>query len=96
MVELLTGEARQAAMASLDGWRQLEERDALTKTFHFADFNQAWGFMTRVALYAEKANHHPEWSNIYNRVQVILATHDAGGVTEHDIALARFMDGAAA
>ena len=95
MVDVLNGEQRRSAIASLDGWRELEGRDAITKSFQFDDFNQAWGFMSRVALAAEKSNHHPEWSNVYNRVQVILTTHDAGGVTERDIALARFMDRAA-
>ena len=92
MVDVLSDEARRSAIASLVGWRDLDGRDAITKTFQFDDFNQAWGFMSRVALKAERSNHHPEWSNVYNRVQVILTTHDAGGVTERDIALARFMD----
>ena len=85
-----------AAVAQLKGWRAAEERDAIMKEFRFKDFNAAFGFMSRVALYAEKADHHPEWLNVYNRVEVTLATHDAGGVTEKDVALARFMDEAAA
>jgi 4a-hydroxytetrahydrobiopterin dehydratase len=82
-------------LAALDGWRVLDGRDAIAKTFKFADFNAAFAFMTRAALTAEKMDHHPEWSNVYNRVDVILSTHDAGGLTELDIKLATFMDGAA-
>jgi 4a-hydroxytetrahydrobiopterin dehydratase len=81
-----------AALAQLDGWRAVEGREAIAKSFKFADFNAAFGFMARVALLAEKLDHHPEWSNVYNRVEVVLATHDAGGVTELDLAMARFMD----
>jgi 4a-hydroxytetrahydrobiopterin dehydratase len=81
-----------AAIAELPGWRAADGRDAISKEFCFKDFNAAFGFMSRVALYAEKADHHPEWFNVYNRVEVTLATHDAGGVTEKDVALARFMD----
>jgi 4a-hydroxytetrahydrobiopterin dehydratase len=85
----------EAACAKLSGWGPVEGRDAIVKTFRFADFNAAFGFMTRVALKAEKLDHHPEWFNVYNRVDVTLATHDAGGVTELDVALAQFMDDAA-
>ena len=67
-------------------------RDAIGKSFKFADFNQAWGFMTRVALAADKADHHPEWSNVYNKVEIVLSTHDAGGVSDKDVALAKFID----
>ena len=89
----LTGEARKKALAGLKGWRDLSpSRDAITKTFVFKDFNQAFGFMSRVALLAEKMDHHPEWSNVYKTVEVTLSTHDAGGLTEKDIALAREMD----
>jgi 4a-hydroxytetrahydrobiopterin dehydratase len=84
-----------AAVARLDGWSAAEGRDAITKQFRFKDFNAAFGFMTRVALHAEKADHHPEWFNVYNRVEVTLATHDSGGVTAKDVALAQFMDLAA-
>ena len=84
-----------AALARLEGWRAVEGRDAVAKSFRFADFNAAWGWMTRVALKADAMDHHPEWSNVYNRVEVLLATHDADGVTELDVALARFMDAAA-
>lgn len=86
----------QAAIARLDGWRDVAGRDAIHKEFRFRDFNAAFGFMTRVALHADKHDHHPEWSNVYNRVAVTLATHDADGVTDKDVALARFMDEAAA
>jgi len=83
------------AIARLPGWRAVEGRDAITKEFRFKDFNAAFGFMTRVALYADRHDHHPEWFNVYNRVDVTLSTHDAGGVTDKDIALAHFMDQAA-
>ncbi len=88
----LFGAALEEALARLDGWRTVPDRDAITKTFVFADFNAAFGFMTRVALLAEKLDHHPEWFNVYGRVEVTLATHDAGGVTERDIVLAAAMD----
>jgi len=84
-----------AALAGLPGWTAAEGRDAIRKTFRFKDFNAAFGWMTRVALAAEKLDHHPEWFNVYNRVEVVLATHDAEGVTELDVELARFMDAAA-
>ena len=93
-MEKLAGDARTAALASLDGWAAVDGRDAITKTFQFGDFNQAFGFMSRVALVAEKADHHPEWFNVYNRVEVTLSTHDAGGLTQKDIDLAAFMDSA--
>ena len=83
------------ALASLDGWSAVADREAIRKSFQFKDFNQAFGFMTRMALHAEKLDHHPEWFNVYNRVDVVLATHDAGGVTELDLKLARLMDAAA-
>ena len=82
----------EAALASLSGWRATEGRDAIEKSFRFEDFNSAWAFMSRVALLAEKLDHHPEWSNVYNRVEVLLATHDADGVTTLDLQMARFMD----
>jgi 4a-hydroxytetrahydrobiopterin dehydratase len=81
-----------AAIETLQGWSAVEGRDAIQKTFKFEDFNAAFGFMTRVAMQAEQAGHHPEWFNVYNRVTVTLATHDAGGVTAKDTALASFMD----
>jgi 4a-hydroxytetrahydrobiopterin dehydratase len=85
----------EAALAQLSGWSAVAGRDAIQKTFRFKDFNAAFGFMSRVALAAEKADHHPEWFNVYNRVEVTLATHDVDGVSERDVALARFMDAAA-
>ena len=81
-----------AALEQLAGWSAAQGRDAIVKTYRFADFNAAFGWMTRVALAAEKLDHHPEWFNVYNRVDVTLATHDADGVTELDVRLARFMD----
>jgi 4a-hydroxytetrahydrobiopterin dehydratase len=84
-----------AALAGLPGWSAAEGRDALVKIFKFADFNAAFGWMTRVALAAEKLDHHPEWFNVYSRVEVLLATHDADGVTELDVTLAKIMDAAA-
>ena len=85
----------EAAVAQLQGWRAADGRDAIAKTYRFTDFAQAFGFMTRAALAAEKLDHHPEWFNVYNRVDVTLATHDANGVTELDVRLARIMDEAA-
>ena len=84
-----------AALAQLPQWASVKGRDAITREFRFEDFNAAFAFMTRAALHAEKHDHHPEWFNVYNRVAVTLATHDAGGVTEKDVALAKFMDEAA-
>jgi len=88
----LEGQARKQALAELQQWRELPGRDAIARKFTFADFNAAFGFMTRVALLAEKMDHHPEWSNVYRTVEVTLSTHDAGGITGKDIALARHMD----
>jgi len=88
----LGGEARKSALVGLKDWRELPNRDAIAKKFVFRDFSEAFGFMTRVALVAEKMDHHPEWSNVYKTVEVTLSTHDAGGLTEKDVALARAMD----
>lgn len=82
----------EAALAALPGWSCAPDRDAISRAFRFADFSAAWGFMSRVALLAEKLDHHPEWFNVYGRVDVLLTTHDAGGVTELDLTMARFMD----
>ena len=92
MAEKLDVGARDAALSKLDEWELVEGREAIAKTFKFADFNAAFGFMSRVALKAEAMNHHPEWFNVYNTVDVVLATHDAGGVTGFDIKLANFMN----
>jgi 4a-hydroxytetrahydrobiopterin dehydratase len=92
MRQKLTGEARKTALAGLAGWSEVAGRDAITKKFVFQDFNAAFGFMTRAALVAEKLDHHPEWFNVYKNVEVTLATHDAGGVTDLDIKLAEAMD----
>ncbi len=92
MAEKLNPEARAAALAKLSNWADVEGRDAITRTFQFADFNEAWGFMSRVALVAEQMNHHPEWFNVWSRVDVTLSTHDAGGLTELDLTLAAKMD----
>ncbi len=88
----LDGAARAAALKLLDGWNEVKGRDAIRKTLRFADFNTAFGFMARVALKAEQLDNHPEWSNVYNKVEITLSTHDAGGVTELDAALAKFID----
>lgn len=88
----LVGEQRAATLKELQGWGDVEGRDAIARTFRFKDFNAAFGFMSRVALLAEKMDHHPEWFNVYNRVDVTLTTHDAGGVTEKDISMAKAMD----
>lgn len=96
MATRLQGEDRLKALASIPAWNAVEGRDAIARQFHFKDFNAAFGFMARVALIAEKADHHPEWFNVYNRVDVTLSTHDAGGLTEKDIALAHAMDAIAA
>jgi 4a-hydroxytetrahydrobiopterin dehydratase len=92
MAKKLTDEGRKAALAGLAGWSEVKGRDAITKKFVFDDFNEAFGFMTRAALVAEKLDHHPEWFNVYKNVEVTLATHDAGGVTELDIKLAEAMN----
>src|SRR5256714_15551518 len=89
--EKLSGEARKAALAKLSGWSEVADRDAITKKFVFKDFNEAFGFMARVALIAEKMDHHPEWFNVYKTVEVTLSTHDAGGLTELEVQLASAM-----
>lgn len=81
-----------SALLLLEGWTAVQGRDAIHKTFVFKNFNEAFGFMAQVAMQAEKLDHHPEWTNVYNRVSVTLATHDVQGVTERDVALALFMD----
>ncbi len=96
MVEKLTLDARRRALESLPQWKMVEGRDAIQRRIKFANFNAAWGFMNRVALQAERMDHHPEWFNVYSTVDVTLSTHDCGGLSEKDIALARFIDTAAA
>jgi 4a-hydroxytetrahydrobiopterin dehydratase len=95
MSKKLTAAQRKTALSGLKGWKPVDGRDAIAKSFKFADFNAAFGFMSRVALMAEKSDHHPEWFNVYNKVDITLSTHDAGGVTEKDIALAKFIEQAA-
>jgi len=90
--EKLSPAARAANLAKISGWVDLSDRDAITRIYNFTDFNAAFAFMSRVALLAEKLDHHPEWSNVYNTVHVTLSTHDAGGVTELDIKMAEAMD----
>ena len=92
MASKLTGTARSDALAALKHWQEVPGRDAIQRSLTFADFNHAWGFMTKVALAAEKADHHPEWSNVYNKVEITLSTHDAGGLSDKDVALAKFID----
>ena len=92
MTEKLTDSKRRSALENLPSWNEIDGRDAITRTFNFTNFSAAFAFMMRVALRAEQMNHHPEWFNVYNRVEVTLATHDAGGITEKDIDLAIFMD----
>ena len=96
MAERLSEAARQSALKGLPGWTEVAGREAIAKTFVFKDFNEAFGFMSRVALVAEKNDHHPEWRNVYRTVEVVLATHDAGGVTARDVDLAKAMNAIAA
>lgn len=93
MVEQLSEAERAEALDGLPDWDFDEARDAITRSFVFADFIEAFGFMTRVALIAEKADHHPEWSNVWNRVEILLTTHDAGGLSHRDIEMAQAIDG---
>jgi 4a-hydroxytetrahydrobiopterin dehydratase len=92
MVEKLTHAEHARLAAELPAWSLVSGRDALRRSWKFRDFSHAWGFMSRVALLAEKADHHPEWSNVYNQVEIILSTHDAGGLSARDIALAHAID----
>ena len=92
MAKKLDEAARGSMAARVPGWTTTDGRDAIQKTFKFKDFNEAFGFMARAALVAEKMNHHPEWFNVWNRVEVTLSTHDAGGLTELDLKLAEAMD----
>lgn len=92
MVDKITAEERAAALSVLPDWREERGGDALAKNFKFSNFNEAFAFMTRVALKAEQMDHHPEWFNVYNKVEVTLTTHDAGGITVRDIKMAQFME----
>ena len=92
MAEKLTGKARSDALAEIPDWAEVEGRDAIQRSFTFDGFNRAFAFMTRVALEAERMDHHPEWFNVYNQVELTLSSHDANGITSRDIALARFID----
>jgi 4a-hydroxytetrahydrobiopterin dehydratase len=92
MAKQLGGDERKTALATIPQWAMVEARDAIHRSFKFKDFNAAFGFMTRAALIAEKMDHHPEWFNVWNRVDVTLSTHDAGGLTALDIKLAAAMD----
>ncbi len=93
MTERLSDSERTAALAALDGWDHDAECDAISKRFEFADFSEAFAFMSRAALLAEKMDHHPEWFNVYNKVDVTLTTHDADGLSEKDVEMAKAMEG---
>ena len=95
MVERLSADGRKAALKELAGWSEAKERDAIARTFTFKDFNEAFGFMTECAIHAEKLDHHPEWSNVYKTVEVLLTTHSSKGLTELDFDLAARMNKAA-
>jgi len=92
MIHKLTSEERSSLLDELNGWQAVTGRDAIQRQFRFADFNEAFGFMTRIAIKAQEMDHHPEWFNVYNKVEITLSTHDAGGLTERDVKLARFID----
>ena len=91
-IEKLSREERETWLSALDGWALADGKDAIEKTFEFGDFVEAWGFMSRVAILAEKADHHPEWFNVYNRVEITLTTHDADGLSKRDVDLAKAID----
>jgi 4a-hydroxytetrahydrobiopterin dehydratase len=92
MIQKLSSEERARQLAQLNGWQTIADRDAIQRAFKFANFNEAFGFMTRVAIKAQEMDHHPEWFNVYNKVDITLSTHEANGVTERDIKLATFID----
>src|SRR3954470_22957140 len=92
MVDRLVGAARQTGLRELHGWSEGGSRDGVRKSYHFSNFSEAWGFLSRIALAAEKMDHHPEIFNVYNRVEIILSTHDAGGLSERDVQLAQMID----
>ena len=91
-IEKLSREERETLLPALDGWALADGKDAIEKKFEFGDFVEAWGFMSRVAIVAEKADHHPEWFNVYNRVEITLTTHDADGLSRRDVDLAKAID----
>jgi 4a-hydroxytetrahydrobiopterin dehydratase len=91
-MQKLDAKARQSALKDLPKWHEVQGREAIARKFEFRNFSEAFAFMTRVALLAEKMDHHPEWFNVYNKVEVTLSTHDAGGVTDNDIKMAKAMD----
>ena len=95
MIQKLSEAERKAGLTELKDWQATQGRDAIQRSFKFKNFSEAWGFMNRVALLAETQDHHPEWSNVYNRVEIVLSTHDAGGLSEKDVALAKVIDQAA-
>jgi len=88
-VEKLSESERKNWLSALDGWSMASDRDAIERTFKFADFSEAWAFMSRVALLAESHDHHPEWSNVYNTVEIALTTHDADGLSQRDVEMAK-------
>lgn len=92
MIQKLSGAERAAGLAALKDWQPAEGRDAIRRSFKFRNFSEAWGFMNRVALLAETQDHHPEWSNVYNRVEILLSTHDCDGLSERDLKLAQSID----
>lgn len=92
MIAKLTAEERAAALAELTSWQLVEGRDAIRRSFKFKNFSEAWGFMNRVALLAEQQDHHPEWFNVYNRVDILLSTHDCDGLSARDVTLAKAID----
>jgi 4a-hydroxytetrahydrobiopterin dehydratase len=96
MVQIIPANARAATMARLPEWQPVNGRDAISRSLRFADFAEAFGFMAEVALIAEKMDHHPEWFNVYGRVDITLSTHDAGGLTQRDVQLAEAIDRVAA
>lgn len=92
MISKLSAEARRAFLAKFPEWQEVETRDGVQRAFKFADFNEAFGFMTRIALKAETLDHHPEWSNVYNRVEITLTTHDANGLSERDVEMVKYIE----
>jgi 4a-hydroxytetrahydrobiopterin dehydratase len=95
MIAKLSSSERDAALKELRNWQMVKDRDAIQRSFRFKNFSEAWGFMSRVALLAESQDHHPEWFNVYNKVDIILATHDAGGLSARDVKLAKAIDAVA-